>query len=214
MDAADPRRRRRLVPAVQRARRGQRPRRPLDARRAARRRLPRDRAEGVVVVRDASPTGRSRSCAPTPTRRRTRASRCSRSRWTRTGVEVRPLRQITGEQRVQRGVPRRRRGAGREPASVRSTTAGASRTRRSPTSAAPRSSGRSRCCTSSRSSACSQACARAGATRRPARAPAARAVVDRRRALPAAQRAHARPARARRGDRRGVEPREAVLGRA
>ena len=28
---------------------------------------------------------------------RTRASRCSRSRWTRTGVEVRPLRQITGE---------------------------------------------------------------------------------------------------------------------
>ena len=49
--------------------------------------------------------------------------------------------------------------------------------------------------------------------RRPARAPAARAVVDRRRDLPPAQRAHARPARARRGDRRGVEHREAVLGR-
>ena len=43
----------------------------------------RDRPEGVVVVRDASPTWASRSCAPTPTRRRTRASRCSRSRWTR-----------------------------------------------------------------------------------------------------------------------------------
>ena len=29
--------------------------------------------------------------------RRTRASRCSRSRWTRRGVDVRPLRQMTGE---------------------------------------------------------------------------------------------------------------------
>ena len=41
-----------------------------------------------------------------------------------------------------------------------------------------------------------KACARAGDARRPVRAPTARAVVDRRGDLPPAQRAHARPARA------------------
>ena len=48
--------------------------------RAARRRLPRDRPEGVVVVRALRRTGPSRWCARTPTPRRTRGSRCSRSR--------------------------------------------------------------------------------------------------------------------------------------
>ena len=96
--------------------------------------------------------------------------------------------------------------------SGRSTTAGGWPTRRSPTSGAPRSSGGSRCSTQLAFELLSKASALAGGHARPACAPAARAVVDRRRDLPAAQRAHARPPRPRRGDRRGVEPREAVLG--
>ena len=104
--------------------------------------------------------------------------------------------------RVQRGLPRRRRGAGRATSSARSTRVGGWRTRRSPTSAARRSSGRSRCCTKSRSTMLANDVPRAWAQRRSGRAAAARAVVDRRRDLPAAQRAHARPPRARRGDRR------------
>ena len=70
---------------------------PLDARREARRRLRRDRAEGVVVVRDASPTGASRSCAPTRTRRSHRGISMLAIPMDAPGVEVRPLRQITGE---------------------------------------------------------------------------------------------------------------------
>ena len=54
--------------------------------------------------------------------------------------------------------------------------------------------------------------ARARAARRPARAAAARANVDRGRDLPPAQRSHARAHRARRGDRARIQPREAVLG--
>ena len=56
-------------------------------------------------------------------------------------------------ERVQRGLPRRRRGPGRATSSARRTRAGGSRTRRWPTSGARRSSGRSRCSTRSRSSA-------------------------------------------------------------
>ena len=97
VDAADPRRRRHLVPAVQRARRGQRPREPLDARREERRRVPRDRPEGVVVVRDASPTWGSRWCAPIPTRPPHKGISMLAIPMDAKGVDVRPLRQMTGD---------------------------------------------------------------------------------------------------------------------
>ena len=62
------------------------------------------------------------------------------------GVEVRPLKQMTGYRRVQRGLLRRRAHRRGPRASARSTTAGRSRWRRSASSAAPRS-----CRSSSRS---------------------------------------------------------------
>ena len=97
VDPADPRRRRRLVPAVQRTRRGQRPRQPHDARREARRRLRRERAEGVVVVRGRSRTGPSRWCAPTRTRPTIAGISMLAIPMTANGVDIRPLRQITGK---------------------------------------------------------------------------------------------------------------------
>ena len=196
MDAADPRRRRRLVPVVQRARRGQRPREPLDTRREERGRVPRDRSEGVVVVRDLRRHGHRARCAPTPSAPPHKGISMLAIPMDAKGVDVRPLRQMTGEQRVQRGLPRRRRGAGREPHRsgarglagrqhdarqragrvVHLEGAGAARGRDRPARGSvrpPRVHRRSGC------------------------AAAARAVVDRRRDLPPAQRAHARPARTR-----------------
>ena len=212
VDAADPRRRRRVVPAVQRAGRGERPRRRC-------RRAPTKSGGvyrvtgqkvwssyatfadmGIALVRtdpDAPPhKGISMLAIPMDA----------------TGVDVRPLRQMTGELRVQRGVPRRRRGAGRP--SHRSRERGLARREHDARQRARRvvhlagAGARTR----SRSTALIAGVHAPRRHRRRACAPAARAVVDRRRALPPAQRAHARPARARRGDRRGVEPREAVLG--
>ena len=90
------RRRRGVVPAVQRARRRLRPRRAHDARGARRRRVGRERPEGVELASRTSPTGGSCSPAPTGTCRSTAASRTSSSTCRRPGVEVRPLRQITG----------------------------------------------------------------------------------------------------------------------
>ena len=63
----------------------------------ARRRLRRERAEGVVVVRAVRRLGDRARAHRSATRRTTRGSRCWRSRWTAKGVEIRPLRQITGE---------------------------------------------------------------------------------------------------------------------
>ena len=94
----DPHRRRDLVPAVQRARRGLRPRVAADhACRARRRRLAALGSEGVDVATRSSRGGGSASRVPTPTRRSTGASRTWSSTWQAPGIEVRPLVQITGE---------------------------------------------------------------------------------------------------------------------
>ena len=180
--------------------------------REERRRLPGDAARRCGRRTRPSPTWASRWCGPTRARRRTRASRCWRSRWTRKGVDVRPLRQMTGEREFNEvflddvEVPVENLiGPEHDGWRVANTTLANER------GALVRLEGAG-AATSSRSTRSPKACRARGAHARPARAPAARAVVDRRRDLPPAQRAHARPPRPRRGDRRGVEHREAVLG--
>ena len=114
-------------------------------------------------------------------------------------------------ERVQRGLPRRRRGPGREPDRPRARglaggehDAGqrARRVVRVEGAGAPRAG----------DGPPDQDVRGPRPARRPARAAATRAVVDRRRDLPPAQRAHADASRPRRGARRRVEHREAVLG--
>ena len=97
MAAAHPRRQRDLVPAVQRARRGLRPR-VADARG----RCPSTAAGGSRARRSgratrSSPGGGSRSCAPTRTRRSTAASRTWSSTWRRRASRSARCVQITGE---------------------------------------------------------------------------------------------------------------------
>ena len=86
-----------LVPAVQRAGRGLGRRRPRDPGGARRRRVGRQRAEGVDHGRAALASGGCCCAAPTPTCRSTAACRTSSSTWSSPGVEVRPLVQITGD---------------------------------------------------------------------------------------------------------------------
>ena len=94
---ADPRRAGDLVPAVQRARRGQRPRVAHDARRRA------STAAGCSTARRcgratrSSPTGACASPAPIPTRRSSKGISSLVVDMRAPGVEVRPLRQITDE---------------------------------------------------------------------------------------------------------------------
>ncbi len=170
------------------------------------------RPEGVVVVRDLRRHG-DRARAHRPRRAAAQGHLDARDPDGRAGRRRAPAAPDDRRVRVQRGLPRRRRGAGRESRRSRERGMGASPTRRSPTNAARRSSGRSRCSTSAAIDVLAKTCARRGPRDRSARAPTARPVVDRRRDLPPAQRAHARPARPRRGDRRRLEHREAVLGR-
>ena len=74
LPARDAARRRRVVPALLRARRGLRPRRPAHARRARRRRVDRSTARRCGRRARTTATGASCSRAATPTRRSTRAS--------------------------------------------------------------------------------------------------------------------------------------------
>ena len=97
-----------VVPAVQRARRRLRPRRAHDARRARRRRVGRQRPEGVDHRAPTTPTSACCSPAPTGTCPSTAASRYFVLPMHQPGVEVRPLRQMNGHAVVQRGVPHRR----------------------------------------------------------------------------------------------------------
>jgi alkylation response protein AidB-like acyl-CoA dehydrogenase len=86
-----------LVPAVQRAHVGLRRGRPPQPRRPRRRRVDRQRPEGLDHP---GPRVEVRACcwpAPTPTCPSTRACRTSSSTCSAPGVEVRPLYQITGE---------------------------------------------------------------------------------------------------------------------
>ena len=144
--AGDPHRRRDLVPAVQRARRGLRPRVADDQGRARRRRLAALGPEGVDLVRAVRPLGhlpgphrprRAEAQGHLVSRRRhagARASRCARScRSPATPSSTR--------------CSSTRCSCPTTSSSARCTTAGPSRTRRSRTSAAPRSRSRNRSCT-------------------------------------------------------------------
>ena len=87
-----------LVPAVQRAGRGLRRRRARDACGARRRRVGRQRSEGLDHGRAHLASGGCCSAAPNPdVPEAQRASRTSSSTCTQPGVEVRPLVQITGD---------------------------------------------------------------------------------------------------------------------
>ena len=111
LPAAAPPRRRRVVPAVQRARRRLRPRRPArpapcatatsgwsTARRCGRR--ARTTPTSAILLARTDP-----DAPEAPRHHRTSSSTC-----TPPGVDVRPLRQIDGAARLQRGVPQRRPG--------------------------------------------------------------------------------------------------------
>ena len=75
---------------------GQRPGQPHDARREARRRLRRARAEGVVVVRAVRQLGDRAGADRRPSARRSPGISMLAIPMTADGVEIRPLRQITG----------------------------------------------------------------------------------------------------------------------
>ena len=100
--------RRGLVPAVLRARRRFRRRQPADAGRARRRRVGRQRAEGVDVGRALRRLRPAASRAPTATCRSTAASACSSSTCTRRASTSRPAAPDRRRRALQRGVPRRR----------------------------------------------------------------------------------------------------------
>ena len=108
VDPADAARRDQLVPAVQRARRGLRPRVAVDAGDAGRRRLGAQRPEGVDVDGARTPTGASASRAPTPSAPKHDGISCFMVDMKTPGIDIRPLRELTGAGDVQRGVLRRR----------------------------------------------------------------------------------------------------------
>ena len=206
--------RRRLVPAVQRARVPAATSRASTTRAEERWRVPRDRARRCGRRTRRSPTWASRSCAPTPTRAPHQGISMLAIPMDAKGVDVRPLRQMTGEYEFNEvflddvEVPVENLiGPENEGWRVANTTLGNERGALVRLEGAGAARGRAR-------SADRRRAAASGVTRDPLRAPATRAVVDRRRDLPAPQRAHARPHRAGRGDRRRVEHREVVLGRA
>ena len=95
--AADRLRRRDLVPAVQRAGRGLRPRERRDARGARRRRVARHRPEGVDEPRSLRRVGGSSSRAPTRTSPKHAGITTFAVDMGAPGVEVRPLRQMNGD---------------------------------------------------------------------------------------------------------------------
>ena len=124
-----PRRHRRL-PAVQRAGRRQRPApacRPGPSATATSGSSPARRSGRRA--RSTATSARS-SAAPIPTCPSTRASPASSSTCRRPGVEVRPLRQMTGGRQLQRGVLHRRPRARRPPPRRRQPGLDASRSRR------------------------------------------------------------------------------------
>ena len=123
------------VPALLRARRRLRPGRAADPGRPRRRRVGRERPEGVDVGRPRRPTTGCSSPAPTGTCPKHQGISFFWFPMHQPGVEVRPDPPDHRRGPLQRGVHHRRAGAGREPASATSTTAGGCCRRRWPTSA-------------------------------------------------------------------------------
>ena len=76
--------------------------------RARRRRVRRQRAEGVDLGARSTPTGASCSRAPIPTSPKHQGITYFLVDMRTPGIDVRPLRQITGDRALQRGVPHRR----------------------------------------------------------------------------------------------------------
>ena len=114
LPAGHPRRLRALVPVVQRAGRGQRPRVAADARRARRRRVRRERAEGLDDARARRRATASCSPAPNPTPERARRHHVLRPRHAVAGHRGATARADDRHARVQRGVLHRRARARRE----------------------------------------------------------------------------------------------------
>ena len=123
------------MPAVQRARCRLGPRRPHLQGGRGRRRVDRQRPEGLDLAAATPPTSACCSPAPTPTRPKHRASPGSRSTCTSPASSVRPAARDDRPRHVQRGLPRPTPACRPAPSSARGTTAGPSPTRRSPTSA-------------------------------------------------------------------------------
>ena len=168
-----------------------------------RRRVPRDRAEGVVVVRDLRRHG-DRAGAHRSGRAAAQGDLDARAPDGREGRRRAPAAPDDGRLRVQRGLLRRGRGAGREPhRSGERGLAGREHDARQRARRLVRVEGAGAARGGERS--LRQGVRPPGDHERPVRAPATRAVVDRRRDLPPAQRAHA--ATARRAARRSARSR-------
>ena len=127
--------RHRVVRRHVRAQRRVRPRQPLDPRRRRRRQLRRERPEGLDQLRHG---GREVLLlrADRPERAQAQGHLGADHRRGQPGLRGAPAAPHLGPGRVRRGLPHRRRRAQGRTSSARSTTAGASRWGRSPTSAA------------------------------------------------------------------------------